>query len=827
MRRRLSVLACLLSFAASLPGAFPTLHLKPVVLQQLYSPTTITHAGDGSGRVFVCDQPGRIWIIQGGMMLPVPFLDLTASAVPQTTGYSERGLLGLAFHPDFDTPSAPGEGKFYVYYSAPSMATSNPSVPQEHVSVVSEFSVSAMDANAADPLSERILLTFGQPQSNHNGGQLAFGPDGMLYIGTGDGGGADDNDEGHTGGSSSKPSGGLGNSQDLTKLLGKILRLDPLGTSGPGGQYGIPVDNPFVGAGSGTREEIYAYGLRNPWRFSFDSRPGGTGRLFCADVGQVKVEEVNLIVSGGNYGWRYREGNSEFDPAMVGAGTAPASSIAPIAEYAHPGVTIGSPTLPQLGVSVTGGMVYRGSAIPALQGKYLFGDYRAASGMGGRLMGLEETAPLSGSFVLTQAVPLTGPNPLDASQRILTLGEDEAGEIFIGTKSNGGVLQLAAGYPAGGIYQVVAATPGSSVVSAAADTVLFQEDGTLSNGVGPFLFAGNTAGGNGYAPRRSLLRFDLSAVPAGAVVSSASLALYMDKTIVGSLPFSLHRATRAWGEGSSNAGDPGGTGAPAEVGDATWTFSAVTSPSPSISGTTWTAPGGDFDPTASATINVNSNGSYAWSGASVVADVNAWLSTPSSNFGWLLKGAEAPSTTEAKRFGSRQHPTPARRPALSLTYAVPPPLTPFESFLATYFPAALVGEFINPAGDLDGDGIALLVEYAYGYSPLSYNAPASTGFTVTPAPGAAGSTDLTLTFRRNPGATDVTLNLQVGSELTGWTIIAQSLGGATPVGINGGTVVSDNAISGQSPNRLTTVTLNLPAGVTRQFARLEIIRPAP
>ena len=456
-------------------AAFPPVYLKPVVLKQIHSPTTITHAGDGSGRVFVCDQPGRIFIVKGGMMLPVPFLDIRDRAFSQTTNYSERGLLGLAFHPGFEDPLSPGFRKFYLNYNKPYAAGSDPA-PQvaDHTpnctTVIAEFSVSPTDPNAALPASERRLLLFSQPQSNHNGGQVEFGPDGLLYIASGDGGSSEDNNVGHTGGGAAKPSdtggaaakptAGLGNAQDKTNLLGKILRIDPMDPDGAGPQtYSIPPTNPFFNdATVGLKKEIYAYGLRNPWRFSFDWRPGGTGRLFCGDVGQGRIEEINLITAGGNYGWRYNEGlelplfssGSVISPPMPNPG---GTLIAPIAMYAHPNV-VTNPVLPQLGLSVTGGFVYRGSAIPTLQAKYIFGDYGSTAGASdGRIMGLEETAPGSGTFTLTQAIPLIGQiNPV-VGQRILSLGEDEAGEIYFGLKTNGGVLALDGGLPAGGLFK--------------------------------------------------------------------------------------------------------------------------------------------------------------------------------------------------------------------------------------------------------------------------------------------------------------------------------------------------------------------------------------
>src|SRR5690606_30415717 len=253
------------------------------------------HAGDGSGRLFIADQRGKILILDDGAVRPVPFLDLSAKLVDERPGFDERGLLGLAFHPDYAMEGAPGEGRFYVFYSAPSPgAPGTAENPVNCRSVISEFRVSATDPDAADPASERVLLSFDKPQFNHNGGQLAFGPaDKLLHISTGDGGGSNDNDPGHTGGGAAKPAGGLGNSQDRTTLHGKILRIDPFGTDGPGGQYGIPGDNPFASEGGGVRGEIHAYGLRNPWRFSFDSGPGGTNRPFVAYVAQGQVEAVD------------------------------------------------------------------------------------------------------------------------------------------------------------------------------------------------------------------------------------------------------------------------------------------------------------------------------------------------------------------------------------------------------------------------------------------------------------------------------------------------------------------------------------------------------
>jgi hypothetical protein len=327
-----------------------------VILDQIHSPTAIVSARDASDRLFICDQPGRIFIVKDGMLLPTPFLDISNTAtnvahrkvLGLTSSYDERGLLGLAFHSGFSNPASPGYRKFYVNYNKTYQAGIDPPPPiADHIpnctTVIAEFQTSLTNSNIADPLSERKLLLYSQPQSNHNGGGLVCATDGTLYIASGDGGSSNDNNVGHTGGSAARPTGGLGNSQDKTRLLGKILRISPLDPDGAGPlTYGIPGSNPFVGSGGGVREEIFAYGIRNPWGLCFDDRAGGTGRLFCADVGQLRVEEINIITSGGNYGWRYLEGTERpsFSTSMAHPG---GTLIAPIAQYAHPGSNVSDP----------------------------------------------------------------------------------------------------------------------------------------------------------------------------------------------------------------------------------------------------------------------------------------------------------------------------------------------------------------------------------------------------------------------------------------------------------------------------------------------------
>lgn len=441
------------------PPGFPRMRLELVVEKQIQSPTCITHAGDGSGRLFVAEQRGKIHIVNDGILQPSPFLDIEPKLVPERPGFDERGLLSFAFHPQYGQAGQPGTGKFYVFYNAPSPgAPGTPEEPVDSRSTIAEYTVSAASPDQADAASERILLAFDKPQFNHNGGQLAFGPDGLLYVSVGDGGSANDNNAGHTGGSASspRPTNALGNAQDRSHLLGKILRLDPFGTNGPGGpgspggQYGIPADNPFVGV-AGVREEIWAWGLRNPWRFSFDRV---TGRLFCADVGQGEIEEVNIIEKGGNYGWRNFEGT--FVPDFsIDAPPLSVPALGPIAQYAHPGVVKGEPELPQFGISITGGFLYRGTAIPEAQGHYIFGDYtQDFATPKGILLGLQELEP--GTWSLSQ-LEIDGGNPID--RYIQTFGEDETGEIYLGCKQTLPVSGLDNGLPAGSLLKLAPSEP--------------------------------------------------------------------------------------------------------------------------------------------------------------------------------------------------------------------------------------------------------------------------------------------------------------------------------------------------------------------------------
>lgn len=372
-------------FSAASWGAV-TIKAEPVVTG-LSSPVDITHAGDGSGRLFIILQGGRIVIFDGVQILSPPFLDITSLV----SSGGERGLLGAAFHPNYV-----GNGFFYVSYT-----------DTAGDSVIARYSVS-LDPNRADPTSGVILLTIPQPFSNHNGGQLHFGPDGYLYIGIGDGGSGGDPQN---------------NGQDLGTLLGKILRIDV----DSGFPFTVPPDNPFVGV-VGAREEIWSFGLRNPWRFSFDRL---TGDMFIGDVGQNSWEEVDFqpanSAGGENYGWRLMEGNSCFNPAInCNNGTL----TLPILVYDH-----------SVGCSVTGGYLYRGSKNPNLNGLYLYGDFCS-----GLIWGAQEDG--LGGWITTVL--------LDTNFSISTFGEDESGEIYFAHLS---AID-------GTIYQVVQSTSSTNSASA-------------------------------------------------------------------------------------------------------------------------------------------------------------------------------------------------------------------------------------------------------------------------------------------------------------------------------------------------------------------------
>ncbi len=380
--RLLSMLSLLVLLAAcgggggdggSQPPELPTLALRQVA-SGLVNPLFLT-APANDPRLFIVEQPGRVRIVKGGALLATPFLDISASIASG----GERGLLSLAFDPRYAA-----NGYFYVYFTD----------PQGNLAI-QRYSVSAANADQADPASALRILSIAHPSfGNHNGGLLAFGPDGQLYAGTGDGGGAGD------------PS---GNGQNLAVLLGKLLRLD-VSHASAAQPYAIPADNPFTNQ-AGRRGEIWAYGLRNPWRYAFD---GGT--LYIADVGQDLHEEVDVVsaAQGGlNFGWNLMEGNSCYASTSCNQ----AGLTLPVLDYDH-----------SQGCSITGGYVYRGSALPALQGRYFYSDY-----CGGWLR----------SFSYRNGLP-TDPIswPVDKIGPVLSFGQDAQKELYLLSSDGGKVYRI-------------------------------------------------------------------------------------------------------------------------------------------------------------------------------------------------------------------------------------------------------------------------------------------------------------------------------------------------------------------------------------------------
>jgi glucose/arabinose dehydrogenase len=379
-------------------------------------------AQDGSGRLFVVEKRGLIHILADGQRRETPFLDLT-DRVRTTNGVSdERGLLGLAFAPDYAT-----SGIFYVDYVGRGTGGGD-------TSYISRFHVTA-DPNVGDPDSEQRLVTVAQPFTNHNGGQIVFGPGGFLYIGFGDGGSRDDPDE---------------RGQDKSTLLGKLLRID---VSGGGATYTVPETNPFVGEPP-TKPEIWAYGLRNPWRFSFDR---ATGDLYIGDVGQDRIEEIDYQPAsspgGENYGWNIMEGSD----CLVGNNCRRTGLTLPVAEYSH-----------SIGCSVTGGFVYRGERYPALQGAYLYADYCSR-----RMWALSRDD--QGEWRNAQV----GMAPFDPA----SFGEDEQGELYVvGAGSVGrivleGAPTLTPGTPS---PSATATATSSATTATATETATLPPTGTGS-----------------------------------------------------------------------------------------------------------------------------------------------------------------------------------------------------------------------------------------------------------------------------------------------------------------------------------------------------------
>jgi glucose/arabinose dehydrogenase len=353
--------ACGLALVGALTATAQTPSVQLVrIAHRLIHPVQLTHAGDGSGRMFVVEQRGVVRVMLNETIQPTPFLDIR----DRVTERSEMGLLSIAFHPLYAS-----NGMVYVNY------TTELGGPRR--SVIAEYRAWPPSGNVVDR-TERIVLEIPQPQTNHNGGLNLFGPDGMLYIGLGDGGGSGDPQN---------------NGQRLDTLLGKILRINV----DSGTPYGIPPDNPFVGKPN-VRPEIWAYGFRNPWRFSFDRK---TAKLFAGDVGQNAWEEIDIVEPGRNYGWRITEGLHCYNPPT---GCSFSGLRLPAAEYGH-----------DVGCSVTGGYVYRGALIPVLKGRYLFGDY---------CTGLIWT-------LVWNTSPRVMAVLVDTTTQISSFGEDPDGELYV------------------------------------------------------------------------------------------------------------------------------------------------------------------------------------------------------------------------------------------------------------------------------------------------------------------------------------------------------------------------------------------------------------
>lgn len=418
--------------------------------------------GDAS-RLFVVDQGGLLRVIQNGVLQPGAVLDISARVSPPLNAANandERGFLGLAFHPDFNDSTKAGYRTLYTYNSelipagtAPTYVAPN-GATQNYKNVINEWKMSAADPAVVDPGSRREIISFGKNAGNHNGGTIAFGPDGYLYLGTGDGGNAND-----VGASHIEPG---GNAQNLSTPLGKMLRIDPVnpaltGTStdnvSANGQYRIPASNPFQAAGQ--VKEVYAYGFRNPYRFSFDRL---SGQLIVADVGQRTIEEIDSVTLGGNYGWAVKEGTFLFDRS-TGLATSdspgsPVGLIDPITgtlgtlQYDHGD-----------GIAITGGFVYRGTAITELYGKYVFGDLAIRSQPAradGRLFYADLTTGEIKEFLLPDYANGVLPDGLT----VHGFGEDAGGELYAlvtntPASGTGGIVFRIAPVPEPGTYALL------------------------------------------------------------------------------------------------------------------------------------------------------------------------------------------------------------------------------------------------------------------------------------------------------------------------------------------------------------------------------------
>ncbi len=419
-------------FLPAIPKGDIAVTLDPIVTGMGAPDYAISAPGD-LARLFVVEQKGLLQIVQGRTLLPTPALDiqsLIGGSFNPNNANDERGFLGLAFHPGFNNATSAGYRKLYTFSSQPIEPGSSPTyvapngAVQNFKTVVNEWSMSANDPNVVDATTRREVISFGKNANNHNGGTIAFGPDGYLYLGLGDGGNARDVGPSHL-----EPG---GNAQNLSTPLGKMLRIDPLAPTqtaasadavSSNGQYRIPTTNPFQAAGQ--VPETYAYGFRNPYRFSFDSV---TGQLILADVGQGTIEEINRVELGGNYGWAVKEGDFLFNRStgqvISRSPGSPVGLIDPIKgtlgtlQYDHGD-----------GISITGGFVYRGDDIPELYGKYVFGDLalrNAPPRVDGRIFYADLVTGEIKEFLLPQFTDGKLPNGLT----VHGFGQDGSGELY-------------------------------------------------------------------------------------------------------------------------------------------------------------------------------------------------------------------------------------------------------------------------------------------------------------------------------------------------------------------------------------------------------------
>jgi glucose/arabinose dehydrogenase len=433
--------------------------LRPVA-DGLTAPNYLTSPNDGTGRLFVTDQTGKAHVIDDGQLQPEPFLDVSPGGrdagasnqraiVDVNTNFDERGLLGLAFHPNFDQPGAAGHRKVYTYTSEPADDPADFSVPMpegqsvNHQSVVSEWTVDPANPNQVQADSRRELMRIDQPQFNHDGGTLAFGPQDNLFVSLGDGGNADDQGAGHS---------DAGNAQDPRNVLGSMLRIDPTGLNADNGQYGVPGDNPFTD-NAGFVDEVYSYGLRNPFRFSIDRQDN---QLIIADVGQNDIEEINQTsiaeAGGANFGWRLKEGSFDFEPGDASTpgsvtdpdGSLPSNLVDPVAQYDH-----------DEGIAVIGGFTYRGDLIPELEGDYIFGDFSDPADGTGRLFVSDLESASSEQLATIRELM---PDGASMDLTVLGFGRGADGEIY--------VLANDGGAPAGSSGRVFQLVPEPGTFSA-------------------------------------------------------------------------------------------------------------------------------------------------------------------------------------------------------------------------------------------------------------------------------------------------------------------------------------------------------------------------